>query len=255
MIRIAVPAVTVLVVVASYVALAGWNRSAAPQQVIEVTEREASLRDVGDHAAIEDDLVQLALEIEPRADPLDARNWLSEDRLRALGFTLDVPPGAPEASDAYRRVPPRVGWVVLEYDGPAFVEIERRRALRRQKDREPTGPWRDRLEPSRLVPVDAGPAFAPLRAAYPANHLIVRAVIGLVYLGPREHGPLLYGTLRQIIPSRISVPRHLRQVLTTLPSRVESPPDAARTAAPPRYHAELASGPLGILYVRGIRLP
>ena len=41
--RIAIPAATLLIVVAGIVGLAGWNRSAEPRQVIELTERELSL--------------------------------------------------------------------------------------------------------------------------------------------------------------------------------------------------------------------
>ena len=92
------------------------------------------------------------------------------------------------------------------YDGPAFQAIERRRALEREKNT-----WRGQSEPTRLVPVDAAPDFETLRARYPTNHLIVRAVIALSYLGPSERGPLIYGTVREIVPAdRRRAPRDAR---------------------------------------------
>lgn len=246
MIRIAIPGVTVLVVVAAFVSLSSWNRSAEPRQTLVVTEREVSLAWNAGRVRGDDPAVQLRLEIEHRNEPLDSKNWLPEDRLRALGFTLNVPPAAPEAMATYQRIPPRLGWVVLEYDGPAFQEIERRRALRRETD----GPWRFVNEPSRLVPVDAGPDFEPLRAKYSSNHLVVRAVIGLRYVGPGSGGPLIYGLVRQVVPATITVPRSMRPVLEGLDAPSPVKPDGPH---PPRYEADVASGPLGVLYLRRLR--
>jgi hypothetical protein len=246
--RIAIPAATLLIVVAGIVGLSGWNRSAAPRQVIELTERELSLP-FGYGDGLRDGApLKLQLEIEYRGDALDARNWLPEDRLRALGFAMGVPATAPEAAFTYRRVPPRVGWVALEYDGPAFQDLERRRALEREKH-----VWRGQPEPTRLVPVDAAPDFETLRARYPGTHLIVRAVIGLSYLGPNDRGPLLYGTVRQIVPSTVAVPRAMRDVLSGLPPRPSTGADGPHTLVAPRYIAEVASGPLGILYLKAVR--
>lgn len=246
--RIAIPAATVLVVVASLVGLAGWNRSAEPRQLIELTERELSLPFGYEDGLRDGAPLKLNLQIEYRTDALDARNWLPEDRLRAIGFTIAVPPSAPEAAFTYRRVPPRVAWVALEYDGPAFRSIEQRRALEREKYT-----WRGQLEPTRLVPVDAAPDFDTLRARYPSNHLIARAVIALTYLGPSERGPLIYGSVREIVPSTVAVPRALRDELSGLSPRPATGPDGPHTLAPPRYTAEIASGPLGVLYLRAIR--
>jgi hypothetical protein len=248
MTRIAIPAVTLLIVVAGIVGLAGWNRSAEPRQVIGLTERELSLPYGYEDGLRDGAPLKLNLQIEYRADALDARNWLSEQRLRDIGFTIAVPASAPEAAVTYRRVPPRVAWVALEYDGPLFQAIEQRRALEREKDT-----WRGQLEPTRLVPVDAAPDFETLRARYPTNHLIVRAVIALSYLGPSERGPLIYGTVREIVPSTVAVPRRLRDALIGLPPRPSTGPDGPHTLVPPRYVADIASGPLGVLYLRAIK--
>jgi hypothetical protein len=247
MIRIAIPALTVLVVVAGLVGVASWNRSRQPQQTLIVTESELSLPS---SAGGDDDMgVQLRIEIEHRSDPLDARNWLTDDRLRALGFSLHVPGGSPEAADAYDNLPPRVGWVVLEYGGAAFQEIERRRMMKRE-----AGQRRDGRAPTRLVPVDAGPDFESLRAKYPSGHLILRAIFALTYIGPSAtapvRGPLVHGRLRELVPATVSVPRHLRPVVDGL-----SPPSVPSdgSSVPPRYEAEIATGPLGVPYLRGLR--
>src|SRR5687768_1479485 len=190
MTRIAAPALTVLIVVAAFVGLAGWNRS-DQRLTITLTERELPLPRLSPDDGLG---VRLRIAFENRLDPLDARNWLSEPRLRAIGFPLNVPAGAPEAAAAYSGVPTRVAWVVFEYDGAAFQEIERRRALRAPLEQrvERTGP--------RLVPVDAGLDFDTLRDKYGPGHLILRAVIGLVFLGSSSGGPLVYGSIRELVP-------------------------------------------------------
>ena len=82
MTRIAIPAAIVLIVVASIVGLTGWNRSAEPRQVIELTERELSLPFGSEDGLRDGAPLKLNLQIEYRGDALDARNWLSEERLR-----------------------------------------------------------------------------------------------------------------------------------------------------------------------------
>lgn len=248
MTRILIPGAVAVIVVMSMVGLSGWNRTSEPNQVIELTERELSLPYGIEQPSRAGAPISLHLQFEGRHEALDARNWLSEERLRALGFNLATPAGAPEAADRYRRAPPRIGWVVFEYDGPAYREIARRRVLARKQE-----PWRNRLEPSRLVPVDAGLDVEPLRARYPTGHLIARAVINIEYLGPNDGGPLIYGTVREIVPSRVTVPGPWRDVLRNLPSRPASGPDSPHTELPPRYVAEIASGPLGVLYLRSVR--
>jgi hypothetical protein len=247
--RILIPGLLVILVVMSLVGLSGWNRGAEPRQVIELTERELQIPYVTPEDR-EGGTISLRLQFEGRDEPLDARNWLSEDKLRALGFDLATPVAAPEAAYRYRRTPPRVAWVAFEYDGPAFQEFARRRALQKQNE---GALWRGRLEPSRLVPVDAAPDFESLRARYPTGHLIVRAIIVLNYLGPSARGPLLYARVRETVPSRIAVPKHLRDVLLILPEFPATGPDGPHGEVPPRFDAEIAGGPLGVLYLRSLR--
>lgn len=223
MTRIAVPALAVLLAVASFVGLAGWNRTGEALPALTLTEREATWSQSPEsrHGA------QLHLRYEPRTEPLDARNWLPESKLRALGFPLTVPAGDPAAAAAYANVPARLVWVVLEYDGPAFAEIERRRALRREGL-----PGTAALAPSRLVPVDAGLDPGPLRAQYGDRHLVVRAILSLGY----SSDPMLYAWVRELVPARVTVPRPVLPVLAGLGPDAAGPSPAAAPSheRPPR---------------------
>lgn len=242
--RIAVPAALTIVIVTALIATSGWNRAGEPRQVLTLTERELWL----EHPPVasgDDPGLRLRLVFEPRADPLGARAWLTDDRLRALGFALHVPVGSPEAAYVYDRVPARIGWVVFEYDGPAFREIERRRALN-EEGRE----WRGRREPSRLVPVDAGPDDGVLRARYPSGHVIVRADFGVRYDANVGGAPHVYGWVRETIPTSVHVPKAWRGVLDAIGNEPDQPPHGPR---PPRYDVDLAVGRLGVPYVVAIR--
>ena len=228
--------------VVAYVGAASWNRSAEPSLTITLTERELPLRQIEGASAGDDPGLQLGIVYEGRYDPLDARNWLPESRLREIGFALDIPAGEPRAADAYDKVPPRIAWVALEYDGPAWREMERRRALSAEQY-----PRHGRYSHSRLVPVDAAADFETLQRRYGNSHLVVRALIGVVYLPPANGGPVIYGALRDIVPNTIAVPARFRSVFDGLP------PHAATAEFTPRYEAEIAVGRLGLLYLRAVR--
>ena len=235
--RILFPALLVVVTVAAFIGAAEWNRSAVPQLTLVLTERELPL--VHTNPAPGDDPgARLRIAYQYRHDPLDARNWLPESRLREVGFVFTTPVGSPRAADTYDRVPPRVAWVVLEYDGPQWLDIERRRALV-ESARVPAPGLQ-----SRLVPVDAGLDLAALQARYPTGHLILRGVIGLSYVPAAQGGPMLHGVLRELVPAAIAVPYEFRSLMEGLrPERGE-----------PRYEAELALGTLGLPYIRSLRL-
>jgi hypothetical protein len=238
--RVSVPGALVLATVAAFIGAAGWNQSGDPYLVVVLTERELPLARV--NAAPGDEPgARLRIAYQPRHDPLDARNWLPESRLRQIGFPFNVPVASPQAVDAYDRVPPRVAWVVFEYDGPQWRDIARRRAV--------AAPGAEAVPPmaSRLVPVDAGPDFDLLRTRYPAGHLIVRGVIGLSYVSPARGGPMLHGVLRDVVPPAVAVPYAFRETIAGLAATAEV------GAVEPRYEVELAVGSLGLPYVRALR--
>jgi hypothetical protein len=240
MTRIILPGATALLAVVAFIVLAGWNRTGDPLVRLTLTERELQLSHMPPRDADDAPGIQLRWDYARRDDPLDARNWLTDDRLRAIGLGLNVMPTAPEAEDTYGRALPRLAWVAFEYEGNAWREVERRRALAPAPPKRPGEP---RLEASRLVPVDAAPDAATLAARYPSGHLLLRASIKLGYVPPTQKGPLVYGWIRQVIPATVHVPREFRDVLAALPS----PGDA------PRYDVDLVVGRLGIPYVAAVR--
>ena len=241
MTRVAVPALVVMLAVVSLVGAAQWNRSGEPRLTITLTERELPLIAVPPSATGEDPGVRLRIAFEYRLEPLDARNWLPESRLREVGYFFNVPIGSPDAADEYDNVPPRVAWIAFELDGPAWREIERRRGLT------PEEPRHFPYARPRLVPVDAAADFETLRGRYPTGHLIVRGVIRLGFVGPERGGPLVYGMLREVVPANIAVPAHLRSVFDGLPDSGPGP------EVTPRYEAEVAIGSLGLPYLRSAR--
>lgn len=241
MTRVAVPALVVMITIASLVGAAQWNRGGEPLLTITLSERELPLTEVARAGSGDDPGLRVRLAYEYRLEPLDARNWLPESRLQEIGFAFNVPIGAPAAADAYDHVPPRIAWIAFELDGPAWREVERRRALSAEEPRH--FPYLR----SRLVPVDAAADVETLRTRYPSGHLIVRGVIALGFVGPERSGPLVYGMLRDVAPGTISVPAHLRAVFDGLPERV------ADSDATPRYEAEIAIGRLGLPYMRSAR--
>jgi hypothetical protein len=245
--RVLASAVLVLLAVAWLVATAVWNRGAVVSR-ITLSERELPWTFPQDEQAI-----RLSLDWERRLDPQDARNWLTVDRLRQVGFDLSLPATAPEAGRAYSRVLPRRAWVVFEYDGDAWRAVERRRALTQRET-----PL-DRTAPSRLVPVDVGLNVDLLTARYPgAGHLIVPAWIQLGWAGPGAGGPLVFGSIRSLEPSSVTVPRpfadHLRALAPSSTLSRDARPDAAPIPPPlPRYEVDLAVGRLGIPWVVAVR--
>ena len=242
MTRVALPALIVLLTVAGFVGAAAWNRSGQPPVVMVLTERELPIAHVN-VAPGDEPGARLRIAYEYRPDPLDARNWVPESRLREIGFPFNVPVGSPQAPDAYDRVPPRIAWVVFEYDGPQWRDIARRRALA------PAPAVPVATMPSRLVPVDVGLDFARLRVRYPSGHLILRGVIGLSYVSASRGGPMLHGVLRNVVPSVVAVPYQFRTIVQGLIATADS------GAVQPRYEVELAVGSLGLPYIRSLRTP
>jgi hypothetical protein len=246
----------VVVVVANLLALAGVarNRSGPPDAILLLDERELELLP----ADRESSVLQLRLRYQnasrasdPRALDLEgalAQRFMTEARLRAVGFDCSVPVDSARAAAFYRTALRRPGVVVFELGGS---EWERRVAAWQARERQRidaqvasgalTGDAvaRARMEVdeaprrmSRLMPVDAGRDAAALRQAYPDRErfLILRAVFRLEFVEPREPGgPSLHGHLVEALPFVLDVPRVARGPLDAFRDR--SPLD--RRVAPP----------------------
>ncbi|HEU4935720.1 MAG TPA: DUF4824 family protein [Vicinamibacterales bacterium] len=198
-------AAALIVCVTNVVALGtGYlNRRNAPAGAITLTERELRITASGSESTA----TILRLE------------WTSPDnegfpcdKIRPLGFTC---PDRPVSAE--RRVleqPQRNGYIVLEYDGPAYQRVRKRaEALAAQQSAEnpavkPDPSSLDRL--TRLVAIDVGADADTLRRTYPdaSRYLITTARIGAVAKGVSVSPPLvtLSGFVISVMPSTINVP-------------------------------------------------
>jgi hypothetical protein len=255
--RLVAAAVVLLASVFGLLGTAAWNRR-DPVQRITLTERELELPWTWENGRDDDDAeLRLRFAWQQRANPQDARTWLTSDRLRELGFTVGVPAGAPEAEHVYGRALPRIGWVVFEVDGPAWQTIDRRRAMRPlAQDRysyQPAGP-------SRMVPIDAGVDLTALSNRHGgAGVVVMPAVVQMRYENHPAQGPVVWAWIAQLVSNSVSVPLHLRPRLAGLPRLSRAMPPAWKEGdplpepSPPRYEVDLAIGRLGAPWIEDVR--
>ena len=187
--RTALIAGLALIAITNAVALGGaaYNRSGEPDSTLRLSERE--LRRPYAHAGNNENS-GLTLDLRWRV-PLDAATgvkaysfgfegggvpaWLDAQKMASLGF--DARPSAQRAEGSYSRQLPRDVLVVLELDGPAFVDAHTK-ALQAAKDveaRNERGGGKKAADDiierearsSRLFAVDAGLDRTALRNRYP----------------------------------------------------------------------------------------
>jgi hypothetical protein len=244
--RLVVAALVLLLTVGALFGAAVWNRG-GETQAIELTERELSLPGAGwryESREAEPPL-RLQLRWQRRDDPEEARVWLTDVKLRELGFGIGVPPGAPEAEGFYGRSLPRLGWVAFELDGPAWRQIEQRLLVKPGE--------LDAARASRLVPIDAAPTAGVLLRRYAGRPVVVlRAVMGMRYRADARRGPSVWAVIERLVTDEVSVPYALRSPLRRLrasdatPFTPESPPPQ------PRFHVRLRVGRLGALWIESV---
>ena len=254
----------VLLTNAVLLAFVARNRAGDPEATIELTERELRLTPMpsGDTGVV----LTLAW-----STPYDLRGpgtteypWFDRAKLESVGFDCRMPLTDPAAERHYQteQMLYRPAFAVLEYGGDTWQEVLRReieRAERMRKDPDNMRPesaeaFQARTENaivrrSRLVVVDVGSKADELRQRYPdrSRFLIMRAYLGLVYVPKTEEPgfeiPRLVGTVSNILPETVYVPRELRSpgdVLSTKPREDEYPGQLLRHD--PRYRVTLAFG-------------
>lgn len=258
---------TATVVVLTNVALLGLvalNRAGEPEATIELTERELRLTP-GDS---ENTGVVLTLSWSPPFD-LGARQadrypWFDKAKLESLGFDCRLPLTDPTAERFYQTQSAlsRPAFAVLEYGGEAWQKMLEREIEQAERNREAPGDARVEAPESikartdnaiarrsRLVVVDVGPSAEVLRQRYPdrTRFLVTKAFASLVYIPkssePGGEGPRLAGTVANVLPDMIYVPRELRapgDVLSTKPGPDEWPGSLLKHD--PRYRVTLAFG-------------
>jgi hypothetical protein len=247
--RLLIPLLALVLTISGLLVVAAWNRGVT-QGRLTLTERELTLPWQWQHGTDDEagDL-QLSIEWQRRDDPIDERAWLTDDKLRDIGFDVHIPPGAPEAERRYRQAIPRIGWVVFEYDGPAWQVIEQRRQLRADASMP-----KPAVGPSRLVPIDAGKDREVLARRHAAAQvLILPAVLQMVWLPAGSGGPMAYGVVQRLAVQEVTIPRRLRGPLEPFRAQRQGLTPKPETLVQPRYEVDLAVGRLGLPWVTGLR--
>lgn len=207
----------VLPIALTAVTLAGvaWNRSGGTGDTV-LSRRELS------PSPTSEDNTSRSLRIHHQPSWRGGEDWLTLEKLAALGFDTTLDPASPDADRRYHRALPREVFVALELDGPAWQAWLREEA----RDVPAAAPrpdgYRAATAGSRLVPVDAALDAAILEATYPdrRTHLITRGVIRLLLFAPATQRPTLSGAVERITPSELHVPARLAPRLAPAFSRV-----------------------------------
>ena len=241
-----------LIVLTNAVALGGvwWNRAAAPENSLTLSERELGLPW---RALRNREISGLALNLNWRVADREAGEfvsgytvnggtpeWLDGARMQALGFTLDD-----MASDngrrRYTRQLPREAVFVLELDGPAAqralakaresaarhaaaaaANVDSKEFAGRAK-RAQDALTQEENTSSRLFVIDAGLDVGALRQKYPdrSRFMLLR---GTVRPSMRDRGPgqpQMTGYITRVGSGPVHVPHALRGPLESLRARGE----------------------------------
>ncbi len=239
-----------LLVATNALVLAGaaYNRAEPPEATMQLTERELSLGWVGRDQ--EDSGIDVELEL------TDCRpDWFDASKLQPLGFDVQLE----KVCDHHYDALPRLGYVVLEMEGPAWeawlqkqvAEVEKAREVVARGDREPEyledkreylRQVRDRQ--SRLLPVDVGPDAAQLRSRYPdrQRYLVMAAKLRMYCTADAQENapPLrLEGRIIALLPESLHVPAHL---YATMERYANSNDGYNHWADKPRYQLSVQYG-------------
>jgi hypothetical protein len=201
---------------------AARNRSGEPEAELTLTDRELWYTTSSEDSGIDltlrwTDPTDLFAYDDDRA-AIRSLRWLDVEKLRELGFDVDVD-APPKFEWTDPRQLPRPAFVALEYDGAAWQAWAERR--REQWEKQPASPVRADVEKelagsTRLISIDASPDASMLRARHPdrSRVLILPCVIEVYWMpatlmkvaapGSKPH---LAGRLRRDeMPSNIHVP-------------------------------------------------
>lgn len=218
-------ALAVLVVTnAAVFAHVAWNRAGGPTARLALTDRELRLPDdyrydLDDRD--EDTGIRVWLEVQETGP-----DWLDREKLGELGFDVALDPDADGAEIRYRNLLPREVWAVLEHDGEAWrswleareaeVEEVRREVERGDEGRDDLRSAEERLaeqriEASRLFPVDAGLDRDALRQRYgdSGRYAVVPATVSLRRVVRRGEPGELEGSVT-LLANDLTVPLRLR---------------------------------------------
>ena len=239
--RLVVAALVLLLTVGGLFGAAAWNRGGDVQTIV-LSERELALPWSWPCAS---GGTRLRFEWQSPSEPQDGRVWLTEVKLRELGFAMDVPAGAPRGG-ALLRAQPAAARVGRLRDGRPGV-AGARTAAGDGDSRQPV-PVAPRQSQSPR-PGRRGPHPDPLRRRYARQPVVVLpAVIRLRYRTRPTEGPSVWGEVTALVARDVTVPASLRHRLPAAARRAVTPPDPSGVMPTeleaPRYTVELRVGRL-----------
>ena len=252
-----------LVAAINTIVLAGvaYNRSGTPDATLQLTERE--LRQTQNGFG-EGENTGIALQLSYVRDDL---TWFDAAKLRALGF--DPKAYVKRNNNGHhhdgKNPLPRQAYVVLEYDGPAWIERlkQKENELAAFPERIAKGKTtidaqkraqqkldRMRTTASRLIPVDVGASPEALRALYPdrSRYLVTAAEVRMRVNYGQANGGILdtaRGTITRLLINPISLPERFHSVLSKATSTSSVKPHNryyGYNAKPPRYRVTVQYG-------------
>ncbi|MCZ6525526.1 MAG: DUF4824 family protein [Gammaproteobacteria bacterium] len=251
----------VLILLTNVVVITGaiGNRSGQAEAVLELTERELSLRYTKKR---ENSGISLRLNTNHYAyrshRGYRGLHWLDLKKLEELGFSTITGDNQKEIRKQVSKVLPKQVYLVLEYDGDAYREalqravdelIEERSLFNSAEDNETQKRRLDSAErqlarmkysASRIYAIDAGLDPVTLRENFPDNtkFFIVIGLVRLSYYGFKDERGPYGGYISKINVNKIHVPLEHRDVFDSLPEKefVEF------RFYPPRYRIKLAYG-------------
>lgn len=233
----------------AFALLHAWqNRTGTLDTEITLTQRElpATLSSVEDDSSVSL-FLQWRSSFGLGSDAED--EWLSEAKLRELGFDLSVPASDPHAVEFYQRQRRRRAFIAIEYEAPAWQRrmelLQKAMEAKPERANMPGSPERI----SHLTPTDAALDAVQLRARHPGSEhvIILPATIGIQadrfhYMDQKNQPkPRVSGYISDI-PQTIHVPLPFSQEFRT----------RIRAAGPTPYRVRLRYGPFHEPWVVGV---
>jgi len=235
--RYGLAAAFALLVLVNAVVLAGvrYNRSGEAAAAVELTERELPLAWSGREDS------GIALQLNWQRDGETGADWFDRRKLTEVGFDCRTSPDDPEARLRYAKALPRKTFLVLEFEGQAWLAwLERQRNRLKALDSDIVSgkatrkelalavkrfTW-DQATASRLLPVDAGNDPSLLRRRYPDTRrfLITPALVKLRFQpslhekGKPARPASVTGWIDEVLTDTIQVPPDRRGPLPKVKS-------------------------------------
>jgi len=234
------------------------NRKGTPDGLLWLTERELPVID-----RLEMENSGMALRLVWRSlgsGETEVSNrqpaWLTTEKLHQLGFRPAV--GASSGQSGQWEAMAREVFLVLEFNGPAYLDAMRRaeQALEKEEEAIRANPGDKSLQASRqqtkkriraeeltlsrLFAIDAGTDPRQLRNRYsnPGRFIVVQGVIRLV-AGSEGNRESMVGAIDSVSIDTIHVPLEHRRTIEALVQQGKGPPGEGKT---PRYAVHLAYG-------------